>query len=365
MRSDADPADGGPDEAGFTLVELQVAIVAMAIIFTAFTVFAISMMRDAANAVAGASAADTTRIALMSVQHDVQAANPLWGSAADGALSPTALMVSDPLHSTTISRADLYGSLTQQCTDVGTLYVASTAGFASTGQVTVTTSSGLLPVSYTGTTATGFTGCVATGGDGTITAGDAVVSSTTSSTVDAAMNGASLASACPASGTGQLDVSSVYGFPDHGELYLMVQGAGSPDLAAVSYTGVSTGNPPAFTGCTVVSGSGVLATGGDVLSGAPVVWAYQPASGSTPGELTRQVGAEPPVQVLSHVAQATFTFDGPGGSPASSAPLVTRVEISLRVQSVSGSKVVSSASNTMGIDLANVNPGALPSGSGS
>ena len=47
-----------------------------------------------------------------------------------------------------------------------TITVASTAGFATSGTILVTTSTGVQTVTYTGTTATTFTGC--TGGTGTM-----------------------------------------------------------------------------------------------------------------------------------------------------------------------------------------------------
>lgn len=102
----------------------------------------------------------------------------------------------------------------------GTINVASTANFPTTGSIYVVTSTGNQLVSYTGTTGTTFTGCL--GGTGSMTTGNAVVA----------------------------------GFNPNGGTIYVTTAAG---VQKVTYTGTTA---TSFTG--VVGGTGVMSTGGIV-----------------------------------------------------------------------------------------------------
>lgn len=94
---------------------------------------------------------------------DGKACEGLPSSATSSTTSPQ--VTTSP--TTTISAASNGQSLPQ-----ATINVASTAGFPTSGTITVTTSAGAQTVTYTGTTPTSFTG--ATGGTGTMSTGGAV-----------------------------------------------------------------------------------------------------------------------------------------------------------------------------------------------
>lgn len=113
----------------------------------------------------------------------------------------------------------------------GTINVASTTGFSTSGTIFVTTTAGSQLVAYTGTTGTTFTGC--TGGTGVMNTGGAVTAAT-------------------------VHVVSTAGFATRG----VVNVTSSTGSQAVSYTGI-TGT--SFTGCT--GGTGTLSTGGFVSFG--------------------------------------------------------------------------------------------------
>ena len=113
----------------------------------------------------------------------------------------------------------------------GTINVASTTGFSTSGTIFVVTTTGTQLVTYTGTTGTTFTGC--TGGTGTMTTGGVVTAAT-------------------------VHVVSTAGFATRG----VVRVTSSTGSQAISYTGI-TGT--SFTGCT--GGTGTLSTGGFVSFG--------------------------------------------------------------------------------------------------
>ncbi|MHB8263542.1 MAG: prepilin-type N-terminal cleavage/methylation domain-containing protein [Acidimicrobiales bacterium] len=66
-----------PDEQGFTLVELMVAASAMLLLMSAFAGFMIVMMTTASSTTRQDNSTSAARVAMMQIQHDVQAANPL------------------------------------------------------------------------------------------------------------------------------------------------------------------------------------------------------------------------------------------------------------------------------------------------
>lgn len=74
-------------------------------------------------------------------------------------------------------------------------------------------------------------------------------------TIAAASNGVNTSTFA---GAGVLNVASTTGFPTAGELTIVTAGT----VALVTYTGI--GSATTFTGCTTVSGGGVMATGGAV-----------------------------------------------------------------------------------------------------
>lgn len=163
----------------------------------------------------------------------------------------------------------------------GVIYVRTTAGFASSGTVSVQTTFGMQIVMYTGVTANAFTGC--TGGVGTIIAGGIVTSpgqnwinygngvygvyfpATIISTlgiffytvqpspivlttsITSPSNGQSLPQSI-------INVSSTSGFPATGTLIIQTS---SLYPQTVNYTGTTS---TTFTGCT--GGTGILSTGG-------------------------------------------------------------------------------------------------------
>lgn len=89
------------------------------------------------------------------------------------ALPQSTINVTSTTTATTTVAAGSNGSyLPSGSSTFGTLNVASTTGFATSGTIYVTTNLGIQLVTYTGTTATTFTGC--TGGAGFLTTGNAV-----------------------------------------------------------------------------------------------------------------------------------------------------------------------------------------------
>lgn len=77
---------------------------------------------------------------------------------------------------TTVAAASDLAALPQ-----GTITVASTTGFAASGNIIIVSEKGEQNIAYTGTTATTFTGC--TGGTGTIDTGDSVYAIPTQATI--------------------------------------------------------------------------------------------------------------------------------------------------------------------------------------
>jgi hypothetical protein len=118
----------------------------------------------------------------------------------------------------------------------GTINVASTTGFSTSGTIFVVTTTGPQLVTYTNTTGTTFTGC--TGGTGTMTTGNAVTAAT-------------------------VIVASTAGFAPSG----IINVTSSTGSQIVAYTGI-TGT--SFTGCTsggITPPTGTLSTGGFVSFG--------------------------------------------------------------------------------------------------
>jgi hypothetical protein len=147
----------------------------------------------------------------------------------------------------------------------GTLNVASTTGFPTSGAIQVLTSTGYQTVTYTGVGATTFTGCsTPNGAGGTLTTGNAVnlgvgaqlrkrtISANTTPTGAAipAWNASTQATtSVTMTGTYTLTVASTRGFPASGTIFV-TNTAGA--VQTVAYTG-TTGTT--FTGCTGGSGS--------------------------------------------------------------------------------------------------------------
>ena len=77
---------------------------------------------------------------------------------------------------TTVAAASDLAALPQ-----GTITVASTTGFAASGNILIVSESGWQNIAYTGTTSTTFTGC--TGGTGTVDTGDVVQQVPTAATI--------------------------------------------------------------------------------------------------------------------------------------------------------------------------------------
>ena len=65
------------DEAGFTLVELMVAMVISITLLTLMATMVVVYTRAQATTVNSANAAASTRLALLSLEHDIQSANPV------------------------------------------------------------------------------------------------------------------------------------------------------------------------------------------------------------------------------------------------------------------------------------------------
>jgi prepilin-type N-terminal cleavage/methylation domain-containing protein len=84
-------ADNSPeaDEAGFTLVELMVAAAAMLILMAAFAGFMLMMMSTASSTVKQDNSTSSVRVAMLQLQHDIQAANPLMTLSSVGDYSDT------------------------------------------------------------------------------------------------------------------------------------------------------------------------------------------------------------------------------------------------------------------------------------
>jgi len=119
----------------------------------------------------------------------------------------------------------------------GTINVASTSGFPTSGTILVATNAGTQTVTYTGTTGSTFTGC--TGGTGTMSTGNSVIASISLPTAT-------------------LNVTSTTGFATSGTIFIC-----SPaGRQTVNYTGTTA---TSFTGCT--GGSGSILGGSQVVAG--------------------------------------------------------------------------------------------------
>lgn len=154
---------------------------------------------------------------------------------------------------------------------IGTINVASTTGFSTSGTISVVTSLGTQTVTYTGITATTFTGC--TGGTGVMSTGGAVTAAS-------------------------ITVASTTGFPTSGTI-LVVTSAGTQ---VVTYTG-TTGTT--FTG--VTGGTGTMLTGNAVQSISTIV------VGSTTGFTTTgslHVLTTGGVQTVAYTGTTATTFTG-------------------------------------------------------
>lgn len=122
-----------------------------------------------------------------------------------------------------------------------TINAVSTNGFPSSGTFSITSSSGVQVVTYSGLTGTSFTGC--TGGTGSIVA-------STSPIVYSAQTSLTATTSSPST---TLTVGSTTGFPNTGTILL-------DSNIAITYTGTTTNS---FTGC---SGLYAFGAGTDVLS---------------------------------------------------------------------------------------------------
>jgi hypothetical protein len=147
-----------------------------------------------------------------------------------------------PSSATTIAAGSNGASLPQ-----GTINVASTTGFSTSGSLTIETTTGTQTVTYTGTTATTFTGCA--GGSGTMSTGG-LVRAVVRTTVAVASNGSVLPQAT-------INVASTSNFPTSGSLNVYT----SAGFETVTYTGVTA---TTFTGC--AGGTGTLSTGDPLTS---------------------------------------------------------------------------------------------------
>lgn len=119
----------------------------------------------------------------------------------------------------------------------GTINVATTSGFATSGTILVTTTSGIQTVTYTGTTGSTFTGC--TGGVGVMNTNNPVVASVT----------------LP---IGTLLVTSTTGFSNTGTIFAF----STTGRQTINYTGVTA---TSFTGCT--GGTGAILGGSPIVAG--------------------------------------------------------------------------------------------------
>jgi prepilin-type N-terminal cleavage/methylation domain-containing protein len=76
------PAAAGGEEAGFTLLEVMIATLAMSVVVTSVGGVMLTMQRTGVGAIRSENAAGTARTGLLELQRDLQAANPLvdWTS---------------------------------------------------------------------------------------------------------------------------------------------------------------------------------------------------------------------------------------------------------------------------------------------
>ncbi len=114
-----------------------------------------------------------------------------------------------------------------------TINVASTTGFASSGNVFVQTSVGWQRVTYTGTTSTSFTGC--SGGTGTMSTGNGVHNCSTNSIYRITGNPAAFSSGYPIPWADQIASGGSQGL--WGGLTFDTNGSFGGQLIAVSYEG--------------------------------------------------------------------------------------------------------------------------------
>lgn len=160
--------------------------------------------------------------------------------------------------STSVLVPPVYATISTGGAIGSTITVASTTGFASTGQLIVATTSGQQVVSYTGLTTTTFTGCTkgAVPGTGNMVAGygiyqnqSAAATSCPVTTIASTSNGISLP-------TSTINLTSSTGFSGSATaagIALIMTSAGAQKIL---FTGIS-GNQ--LTGCT--GGTGTLTTG--------------------------------------------------------------------------------------------------------
>lgn len=119
----------------------------------------------------------------------------------------------------------------------GTINVATTSGFATSGTILVTTTSGIQTVTYTGITGSTFTGC--TGGVGVMNTNNPVVANVTLPIAT-------------------LLVASTTGFPNTGTIFVF----STTGRQTINYTGVTA---TSFTGCT--GGTGSITGGSPIVAG--------------------------------------------------------------------------------------------------
>ncbi len=137
-----------------------------------------------------------------------------------------------------------------------TIHVASTAGFPTSGMLSITIGVNIVSVTYhgLGTDGTSFLNCL--GGGGKLAAGDVVAGTSPNTTIT---SGASLTQSTPIT----IDVASTAGFASKGTILVTTSGGNTVE---VNYTGTTggVGIQASFTGCT---GSGTLAVGDSVVTG--------------------------------------------------------------------------------------------------
>lgn len=129
------------------------------------------------------------------------------------------------------------GASNGQILPQGTITVASTTGFPTSGSILIVTTAGRQTVAYTGTTGTSFTGC--TGGTGTMNTGNTVLASTFITLP-----------------TATITVSSTTGFSSSGTFFTY----SSAGRQTITYTGITA---TTFTGCT--GGTGTVRGGAFIV----------------------------------------------------------------------------------------------------
>jgi hypothetical protein len=144
----------------------------------------------------------------------------------------------------------------------GTLNVGATTNFASSGVVWVMTSAGYQLLTYQATTATTLTGVNNPAGtSATLTGGSQGTGAPVANTIITRYTDGSVT--LPQT---SIPVATTSGFLPSGTIYVQTTGAGSANMQAVTYTGIS-GNT--FTGCS--GGTGTVLNSAIVASGAPTI----------------------------------------------------------------------------------------------